>query len=157
MAHDWAAAEVVLEGANFRWSLALLHWEFPAEETGYDGNWIEAELDFVVEEPGRFTARHRTTILTTELVALAAELTTLLATGTGALEFETTEDETGLVIRATDGNANAGYELEAFVRVHTGAELRAAELEITRGQLGQAQHGLREAMRAFPVRGTLRD
>ncbi len=156
MAHDWAAAEVVVEGATFRWSLALLHWEFPGTTTGYDGNWIEAELDFVVEGPGRFTARHRTTILTAELISLADELAALLATDTGALEFETTEDETGLVIRPKD-DAEGVYEVEAFVRVHTGAELRAAELEITRGQLAQAQHGLREARRAFPPRGGLND
>lgn len=152
MSGTWATAEVVLAGTNFRWSLSLLHLESPEITTGYDGNWIVAEVDLVIEEGGRFTARRPTSVLTNELTAFADALSTLLSTRTGAAELELTEDETGLTIRAVD-DRDGEFEVEVFVRMHAGPELRAAELQTSRRHLQEAQHGLREATRAFPVRG----
>jgi hypothetical protein len=158
VARAWAAAEVVLAGTGFRWSLGLLHLESPEIATGYDGNWIEAEVDLVIEQSGRFTARRRTTVLTTELIDFADSLATLLSTRTGSASLELTEDETGLVIHAvSDPGAEAEFDAEAFVRMHAGPELRAAELETSRRHLEETLHGVREAMRAFPPRGNPRD
>src|SRR5688572_26916883 len=122
MTHEWATAEVVLAGTDFRWSLALLHVEHPEVATGYDANWIAAEVDLVIEVSGRFNARRPTSVLTSELIAFADELSTLLSTRVGSAELALTEEETGLIIRAVDGREDE-FEVQAFVRMHAGPEL----------------------------------
>lgn len=156
MSERWSTVELALSGAAFRWSLGLQQYEFPGETTGYDGNWIEAEVDLVVESLGRFAARRRVSILTTDLDRFARELQLLLSTGTGTATFEPLEEETGFTITAVDGSDH-DFEVEIFVQSHSSPELRARELETAKRNLQELAHSVREAQRAFPVRGNPRD
>ena len=152
MSERWSTAEVVLSGPEFRWSLGLQQYEFPADATGYDGNWIEAEVDLQVETVGRFSARRRVSIETTELARFADALQVLLRTRSGEASFEPLEEETGLTIRSVDGGDH-DFEAEIFVLSHSSPELRARELATATRNLQELAHTLREAQRAFPIRG----
>lgn len=157
MGQQGTTVDVVLAGEQFRWTLGLTWWEFPKEQTGYDGNWVEAEVELVVEgAAGRFTARKPTSILAEELVDFHEQIAALLQSGVGSAEFTTTEAETGLTITAPSEGGEA-FEVEGFVLVHSSPELRVRELTTTRRQLQECAHTLREAMDAFPVRGNPRD
>lgn len=147
---------MVLAGEEFRWTLGLGWWEFPSIATGWDGNWITAEVELVVDGAGRFSARKATSIATTELVDFHERVAALLQSGVGSAVFETTEGETGLTLTADDGD-EAAFEVEGFVLVHTSPELRVRELETSRRQVQELAHTLREALRAFPVRGNPHD
>ena len=156
MSERWSTAEVVLAGPEFRWSLALQQYEFPGTGTGYDGNWIESEVELVVETIGRFSARKRVSIRTTDLERFSAELQALLSTGTGEASFDPLEEETGFTIRAVE-DRDHDYEVEIYVLSHSSPELRARELLTAKRELQALAHTLREGQRAFPVRGNPRD
>lgn len=158
MSERWSTAEVALTGPEFRWSLGLQQYEFPGEGSGDDGNWIEAEVDLVIEDEGigRFSARRSTTVLTTDLARFAEELQTFLASGVGSAELGMTEEETGFTIRAVEGREH-DFDVEIFVQCHTGPELRARELVTAKRNLNELAHTLREAQRAFPIRGNPTD
>ena len=143
------SATVHIRGEGFELVLHVDRYEFPAETTGPDANWVFADLEVRLRRIASFDVSRELTLRTDQLEAFRDELSALDRQLTGEATLSHLEDEVEVTIRLKRGKGT----LSGFVEDHSCARLEFDHIATDQSHVGQTLAEVDAVVRAFPVRG----
>lgn len=143
------SATAHIRGDGFELTIRADRYEHPAEATGWDANWVKADLELRCRRLASFDAAFELTLRTEELEAFRDELRVLDRDLTGEATLRHREDDVGVTIRLERGKGT----VSGYLQEHLRARLEFEQVQTDQSHVRQTLTELEAVVRAFPVRG----